>query len=98
MSHWINSARRLGRLAEVSVPPKERTDQYQFEEAQELLDLQAKGLRDTCVVDATPINRTRDLHNFFTDSPPDQLPRQGRNNDDLPPRAVSAAPHYRTRL
>jgi esterase/lipase superfamily enzyme len=68
MSHWINGSRRLGRLAEVSVPPEERTDQYQFEEAQELLDLQAKGLRESCIVDATPINRTRNLHHFFTDS------------------------------
>jgi hypothetical protein len=45
-----------------------RTDQYQFEEALELLDLQDKGLRNLCVVDATPINRTRNLHHFFTDS------------------------------
>jgi esterase/lipase superfamily enzyme len=78
MSHWINGSRRLGRLAEISVPPEERTDQYQFEEAQELLDLQAKGLRDMCIVDATPVNRTRNLHHFFTDSPEffDDLYRQ----------------------
>jgi esterase/lipase superfamily enzyme len=78
MSHWINGSRRLGRLAEISVPPEERTDQYQFEEAQELLDLQAKGLRDICIVDATPVNRTRNLHHFFTDSPEffDDLYRQ----------------------
>jgi esterase/lipase superfamily enzyme len=69
MSHWINGSRRLGRLAEVSVPPEERTDPYEFEEAAELLDLQTKGLREICVVDATPINRTRNLHHFFTDSP-----------------------------
>jgi esterase/lipase superfamily enzyme len=68
MSHWLNRGRRLGRLEEVSVPPEERTDQYQFEEALELLDLQAKGLRGMCIVDATPINRTRNLHHFFTDS------------------------------
>ena len=78
MSHWLNRARRLGRLEEVSVPPEERTEQYQFEEAQELLDLQVKGLRDMCIVDATPINRTRNLHHFFTDSPEffDDLYRQ----------------------
>jgi esterase/lipase superfamily enzyme len=78
MSHWLNSVRRLGRLAEVSVPPEERTGQYQFQEALELLDLQAKGLKDTCIVDATPINRTRNLHHFFTDSPEffDDLYRQ----------------------
>jgi esterase/lipase superfamily enzyme len=78
MSHWLNRGRRLGRLAEISVPPEARTDQYQFEEAMELLDLQAKGLRDICVVDTTPINRTRNLHHFFTDSPEffDDLYRQ----------------------
>jgi esterase/lipase superfamily enzyme len=78
MSDWVNGGRRLGRLAEVSVPPEERTDQYEFEEAEELLDLQAKGLRNLCLVDATPINRTRNLHHFFTDSPEffDDLYRQ----------------------
>jgi esterase/lipase superfamily enzyme len=78
MSDWINRGRRLGRLAEVSSPPEERTDQYQFEEALELLDLQAKGLKNICIVDATHINRTRNLHHFFTDSPEffDDLYRQ----------------------
>ncbi len=78
MSHWMNGSRRLGRLDQVSVPPEERTSEYEFEEAVELLDLQAKGLRDICVVDATPINRTRNLHHFFTDSPEffDDLYRQ----------------------
>jgi esterase/lipase superfamily enzyme len=85
MSHWMNGSRRLGRLAEVSVPPEERTDQYQFAEAQELLDLQAKGLRDLCIVDATPINRTRNLHHFFTDSPEffDDLYRQLLQPDNM---------------
>jgi hypothetical protein len=43
-----------------------------------LLDLQSKGLRDISIVDATPINRTRNLHHFFTDSPEffDDLYRQ----------------------
>jgi esterase/lipase superfamily enzyme len=68
MSHFINGGRRLGRLAEVSVPPDSRSDAYELEEGLELLDLQAKGLRDLCVVDATPVNRTRNLHHFFTDS------------------------------
>jgi esterase/lipase superfamily enzyme len=85
MSHWINGSRRLGRLAEISLPPEERTDQYQFDEAQELLDLQAKGLRDLCIVDATPINRTRNLHHFFTDSPEffDDLYRQLLQPDNM---------------
>jgi esterase/lipase superfamily enzyme len=85
MSHWMNRSRRLGRLAEVSVPPEERTDQYQFEEAQELLDLQAKGLRNICMVDATPINRTRNLHHFFTDSSEffDDLYRQLLQPEDM---------------
>jgi esterase/lipase superfamily enzyme len=69
MSHWVNGKRRLGRTAEVSVPPEERKSQYEFEEALELLDLQEKGVREIAVVDATPINRLRNLHHFFTDSP-----------------------------
>ena len=68
MSHWINRGRRLGRTAEVSVPPEDRAEQYQFEEATELLELQAKGTRNMAIVDATPVNRTRNLHHFFTDS------------------------------
>lgn len=68
MSDFINSGRRLGRLSEISIPPEERKEPYEFEEALELLDLQAKGLRNLVVVDATPINRTRNLHHFFTDS------------------------------
>jgi esterase/lipase superfamily enzyme len=69
MSHWLNRERRLGRTAEITVPPETRTEQYQFQEALELLDLQAKGLGNIAIVDATPINRTRNLHHFFTDSP-----------------------------
>lgn len=69
MSHWINGERRLGRTAQVTVPPEERSDTYEFEEALELLELQAKGARNISVVDATPINMTRNLHHFFTDSP-----------------------------
>lgn len=68
MSEWLNGSRRLGRKAEVMVPPKDRVSQYEFEEALELLDLQAKGTRNISIVDATPINRTRNLHHFFTDS------------------------------
>lgn len=69
MSHWINGNRRLGRTADVTAPPEERTGEYEFEEAMELLDLQEKGARNFFVIDATPINRTRNLHHFFTDSP-----------------------------
>lgn len=69
MSHWINRGRRLGRTAEITMPPEDRTGQYEFEEAMELLDLQAKGARNFFIIDATPINRTRNLHHFFTDSP-----------------------------
>src|SRR5262249_30344993 len=69
MSHWLNGGRRLGRLAEASVPPEDRAEPHEFEEAMELLDLQTKGLKNVDVVDATPINRTRNLHHFFTDSP-----------------------------
>lgn len=68
MSHWINRDRRLGRQAEISLPPEERTSQYEFEEALELLNLKAKGAQNISVVDATPINLVRNLHHFFTDS------------------------------
>src|SRR5262249_27862782 len=85
MSNWLNRGRRLGRLEEVSVTPEARTEQYQFEEALELLDLQAKGLRNICLVDATPINRTRNLHHFFTDSSEffDDLYRQLLQPDNM---------------
>ncbi len=69
MSHWIHRGRRLGRLAEITTPPEDRKEPYEFEEAQELLDLEAKGLTELSLVDATPVNRTRNLHHFFTDSP-----------------------------
>lgn len=69
MSHWLNGKRRLGRTAEVTVPPDERKGEYEFEEALELLDLQAKGVKNISVVDTTPINVLRNLHHFFTDSP-----------------------------
>lgn len=69
MSHWINGARRLGRTAEVTVPPEQRVGQYEFEEAMELLELQAKGAKNMSIVDATPINILRNRHHFFTDSP-----------------------------
>lgn len=69
MSHFVNGNRRLGRTAEVTVPPEERKGEYEFEEAMELLDLQAKGAKNFAIIDATPINRTRNLHHFFTDSP-----------------------------
>lgn len=69
MSHWVNGDRRLGRTAEITTPPENRTGEYEFEEALELLDLQAKGARNFFIIDATPINRTRNLHHFFTDSP-----------------------------
>lgn len=69
MSHWTNGHRRLGRKANVLVPLEQRTGQYEFEEALELLDLQAKGARNISIVDATPINHIQNLHHFFTDSP-----------------------------
>jgi len=90
MSHWVNSGRRLGRQAEVSTPPEERSEAYEFEEAMELLDLQAKGTRNIIVVDATPINRTRNLHHFFTDSPEffDDLYRQYLQPENLVSRCL----------
>jgi len=84
MSHWLNRGRRLGRTSEVAVPPEDRSGEYEFEEAAELLDLQEKGARNISTVDATPINRTRNLHHFFTDSPEffDDLYRRLQQPDD----------------
>jgi esterase/lipase superfamily enzyme len=69
MSDWLNRGRRLGRKAQVMMPPETRSSEYEFEEATELLELEAKGMNNISIVDATPINRTRNLHHFFTDSP-----------------------------
>lgn len=84
MSHWLNRGRRLGRTAEIAVPPENRSGEYEFEEAAELLDLQTKGAKNISIVDATPINRTRNLHHFFTDSPEffDDLFRRLQHPDD----------------
>jgi esterase/lipase superfamily enzyme len=92
MSNWMNNSRRLGRPAEVTTPPEERTDPFEFEEAMELLDLQAKGLRNIAVMDATPINRTRNLHHFFTDSPEffDDLFRQLLQPENMVSRPLHA--------
>lgn len=68
MSHWLNGERRLGRKAEILVPPENRISEYEFEEALELLELKAKGAKNISIVDATPINFLRNLHHFFTDS------------------------------
>lgn len=65
MSAWINGNRKLGRIR-ISEPPEERNEEYEFEEADKLLDY---NLKEVAVVDATPINLTRNLHHFFTDSP-----------------------------
>lgn len=71
LSQWMNRGERLGRPSvaqpEDAEPPG---PEDQFEEAAALLDLQVKGAaQNIMVVDATPINRTRNLHHFFTDSP-----------------------------
>ena len=85
LSHWLTGDRRLGRTAEVTVPPEDRTSEYEFEEALELLDLKGKGAGNISTVDATPINRTRNLHHFFTDSPEffDDLFRQLLQPDNM---------------
>lgn len=65
MSGWINGGRKLGRI-DISLPPEQREDAYEFEEGEQLMDY---DLKEVSVVDATPINHTRNLHHFFTDSP-----------------------------
>lgn len=92
MSHWLNSGRRLGRKAQVLVPPEDRAGQYEFEEALELLELQEKGAREISIVDASPINMTRNLHHFFTDSPAffDDLYQRLLQPDDIVSRRLHA--------
>jgi esterase/lipase superfamily enzyme len=68
MGKWINRSRRLGRPA-VAAPQADEQSGTQLQGALDLLDLQSKGAHNIAVVDATPINRTRNLHHFFTDSP-----------------------------
>jgi len=50
-----------------------------------LLELQAKGAGQISIVDATPINRLRNLHHFFTDSPEffDDLYQRFLQPDDI---------------
>jgi esterase/lipase superfamily enzyme len=67
-SKWVNRSHRLGRVP-VAQPEPTEEDEPQLQGAINLLDLQAKGAHNISVVDATPINRTRNLHHFFTDSP-----------------------------
>lgn len=92
MSHWLNGSRRLGRRVEATVPPEDRVGQYEFEEALELLDLQAKGARNISIVDATPINLLRNLHHFFTDSSEffDDLYQRLLQPDDIVSRRLHA--------
>lgn len=92
VSHWVNGARRLGRTAEVTVPPEQRVGQYEFEEAFELLALQAKGASNISIIDVTPINRLRNRHHFFTDAPEffDDLYQRLLQPDDLVSRRLHA--------
>src|SRR5262249_1207105 len=71
LGNWINRSRRLGRPG-VAAPQVDESG-TQLQGALDLLDLQAKGAHNIAVVDATPLNRTRNPprnpHPFFTDSP-----------------------------
>lgn len=82
LSHWINRERRLGRTPIARPADDARTAEPDetFTEAADLIALQAAAEQRTgdakadpiaqlCIVDATPINRTRNMHHFFTDSP-----------------------------
>lgn len=68
MGKIANRSRRLGRPG-VTQPEAGEPDEPQLQGALDLLELQAKGANNMAVVDVTPINRTRNLHHFFTDSP-----------------------------
>jgi hypothetical protein len=64
-------ANRSGRLGRSPVARQGTTDagEDQIQGAINLLELQAKGASNIRLIDATPINRTRNFHHFFTDSP-----------------------------
>jgi len=63
LSELINRGPRLGRR-----PVADAGGGSQVDEAIDLLDLKAAGCEQLSLIDATPINRTRNLHHFFTDS------------------------------
>ncbi|MCS7034489.1 MAG: alpha/beta hydrolase [Phycisphaerae bacterium] len=65
LSELINRGRRLGR--QPVARPDEPADQV--DEATDLLELKTQGAEHLSLVDATPVNNTRNLHHFFTDSP-----------------------------
>lgn len=96
LSEWVNRAPRLGRVAVTQSPgrpvtPRTTPDEdRQFEEASELLDLQAAGASNLTVIDATPVNKTRNLHHYFTDSPHffDDLYRQLLRPGDMTSRRL----------
>jgi esterase/lipase superfamily enzyme len=94
LSQWVNRGKRLGRVP-VAQPVQPRSSpegERQFEEAVELLSLQAEGSRNLAVVDATPVNKTRNMHHYFTDSPEffDDLYRQLLQPDDTVSRRLYA--------
>ncbi len=83
VSKFVNRSQRLGR-PDVAKPPASGQDDPQLQCAVDLLGLQDIGARNYSVVDATPVNRTRNLHHFFTDSPEyfDDLYRHLLDPDD----------------
>jgi len=68
MSRVINRARRLG---ESTVDPGEvdPLNPDQFEEAGEVFDMLKSGSDLVTLVDTTPVNRTRNFHNFSLETP-----------------------------
>lgn len=68
LSEWINRGPRLGRTP-VAEPDPGPPAPDQLDEAIDLLELKASHLPGLALIDATPVNRTRNLHHYFTDSP-----------------------------
>jgi len=71
LSNWFNRRASLGRAPVARVVDGDAKGVYesQFDAAADLLAMEGDGADYFKVVDATPINRTRNLHHFFTDSP-----------------------------
>lgn len=63
MSRVINRDRRLG---ESTVDP---SNPDQWEEAENTLELMTPGSDDVSLIDTTPVNRTRNFHNFSLETP-----------------------------
>lgn len=71
LSNWANRRGSLGRSAVMrpDAPDPDAGYDSPIDAAADLLEIHEPGASSPKLVDATPVNRTRNLHHFFTDSP-----------------------------